>query len=242
MNESIRARLSSYLELLALHRGEAREAYDRVGATYDDFVAVWDKHIAAPALAHFNRIVEQRIKPGAHVLDAGAGTGERTRVLLEHAEPGEIIALDASEVMLEVAASKVDDPRVRFMKGDIAELPFEDDTFDAVASTWVVEILDEPRRAVEEFVRVIKPDGFAVYAFCSLPEGAAGKVLKYVIGRATSHDNPLTHLLTEEERPFHECQYSSLQQFAGGLTTVATVGKCCSIMDSELPCRFEITT
>ncbi len=97
--------------------------------------------------------------------------------------------------------------------------------------------MDDPRAAVQELLRVVKPDGFVIYAFCSLPEGKTGEVLKYVIGKMTSSGSPLTHLLSEQERPFHVCDKSSLVQFAGGLTTVATLAKCCPIMEQALPCQ-----
>ena len=40
-------KLSAYVRLLGLHRGEARAAYDAVAAAYDAFANLWDRHIAA---------------------------------------------------------------------------------------------------------------------------------------------------------------------------------------------------
>lgn len=126
------SKLASYLKLLRRHRREPGGAYDEVATGYDDFTNVWDQHIAAPALAHVNSLIEQWVKPGAVVLDAGAGTGERTLALLQHSQPGEIIAFDASEAMLAVAKTKIHDKRVRFVQGDVRRLPFDDNTFDVV--------------------------------------------------------------------------------------------------------------
>jgi hypothetical protein len=99
--------------------------------------------------------------------------------------------------------------------------------------------MDDPRAVIQEFIRVIKPGGIVMYAFCSLPEGTLGNTLKYVMAKASkasSEESPLTHLLPKGEQPFHRCEYSSLKQFAGGLTTVATVGKCCTVTDEFVAC------
>ena len=188
-------------------------------------------------MAYYNEFITRYIKPGALVLDVGAGTGERTLAILAHSQSCKVIALDASVGMLEVAHSKIHDTHVEFKQGDLSHLPFEDNTFDLVSCSWVIEIMDDPRAALQELLRVIKPEGIVLYAFCSLLEGVVGDVLKHILDKVVSETNPLTHLLAQDERPFHQCGHSSLKQFAGGLTTVATVAKCCPITQEALPCH-----
>ena len=231
--------LQRFLALSRLHRGESVDAYDDVAGAYDVFAKIWDGYVAAPALHYFKELIRLRIKPGALVLDAGAGTGLRTQALLQNSEPARVVALDASRQMLSAAAGKIHDARVIFQEGDLTRLPFAPDTFDAVICTWAIETLEYPREAVREFVRVIRPGGVVLYAFCSLPAGRLGEVSAKILERVASNDGPLSHWLPQSEWPFHECAFSSLKQFSGGLTTVATVGKCCPISDQVLPCRLD---
>ncbi len=88
---STKEKLAPYLKLLHRHRGEPVGAYDEVSAIYDDFARVWDHQVAAPAQSHIDHLIEERIKPGAVVLDAGAGTGERTLAILAHSQPEVVV-------------------------------------------------------------------------------------------------------------------------------------------------------
>jgi SAM-dependent methyltransferase len=95
------------------------------------------------------------------ILDAGAGTGELTRVLREES-PGTVVALDADRSLLK----HVDPPAVA---GDTLALPFADDSFDLVVCQALLVNLVEPRQALAEFARVsadavavIEPDNSAV--------------------------------------------------------------------------------
>lgn len=92
---------------------------------------------------------------GWRILDAGCGTGRMIKAFL-HGE-NEVIGLDSSEKMLELAREKF--PRVQFIKGDIEKLPFEDNSFDIVFAAFVIVHLKYPDRAFDEVYRVLKPGG-----------------------------------------------------------------------------------
>jgi ubiquinone/menaquinone biosynthesis C-methylase UbiE len=65
----------------------------------------------------------------ARTLDVACGTGFLTQHL-----PGEITGLDQSASMLELARAKV--PEGRFVRGDALELPFADDSFERVLTSF----------------------------------------------------------------------------------------------------------
>jgi ubiquinone/menaquinone biosynthesis C-methylase UbiE len=78
--------------------------------------------------------------PPARTLDVAAGSGYFTRFL-----PGEVVAFDQSETMIEVARDR--DAADEYAVGDALELPFEDGTFDRVFTGHFYGHLDEADRA-----------------------------------------------------------------------------------------------
>ena len=81
-----------------------------------------------------------RALPPARVLDVACGTGFLTQHLR-----GELVALDQSARMVEIAAARM--PRVRVLQGDVAPLPFGDGEFDRVFTSHFLHHLSAARRA-----------------------------------------------------------------------------------------------
>ena len=94
----------------------------------------WEEEIAA-----LTRALEA-LAP-ARTLDVACGTGFVTRYL-----PGEITGLDQSESMLELAAAKL--PNVEFVRADALELPFGDNSFQRVFTSFFYGHLEDPERIV----------------------------------------------------------------------------------------------
>jgi ubiquinone/menaquinone biosynthesis C-methylase UbiE len=95
------------------------------------------------------------------VLEVGPGPGyvsiEMARLLPEV----EIIGLDLSDTMIEIATRNADEysvsERVGFRQGDASEMPFEESSFDFVISCGSLHHWKEPKRVFEEINRVLKP-------------------------------------------------------------------------------------
>jgi SAM-dependent methyltransferase len=92
-------------------------------------------------------------QPG-RVLEVGCGEGEFSERLA--GELGvEIVALDQSSRMVELARARGVDARV----GDVQELPFEDGSFDVAVAAWMLYHVPQLDRALAELARVLVPDG-----------------------------------------------------------------------------------
>ena len=110
--------------------------------------------------------------PG-RVLDVASGTGDFA-VAATRTNPEEIVGLDLSEQMIQVGREKVKrlglDSLIRFQKGDSENMPFPDDSFDAVTVAFGVRNFENLNKGLDEFIRVLKPGGVALILEFSKPK------------------------------------------------------------------------
>jgi len=99
---------------------------------------------------------------GMKLLDCGCGPGTITVNLAEVVAPGEVVGIDLDDKQFEVGRAHARErgvSNVRFETGNIYDLPFESNTFDAVFAHAVLYHLKTPHKALEELHRLLKPGG-----------------------------------------------------------------------------------
>jgi SAM-dependent methyltransferase len=103
---------------------------------------------------------------GQRLLDVGCGLGEAALVLADDlGHDGEVVGVDASTEMLRLARRRARERssatkcRVRFSVGDAQALDEPDRSFHVVRSERTLQWLADPRAAVEEMARVLRPGG-----------------------------------------------------------------------------------
>jgi ubiquinone/menaquinone biosynthesis C-methylase UbiE len=120
-----------------------KEYYDRRAPEYDDWYLGLGgfEGVPRPGWDDEVRALEELLRtlPPARTLDVACGTGFLTRHLR-----GDVIGLDQSEAMLEVARRQA--PSAKFVQGDAFALPFPDGSFERVLTGHFYGHLEEPDR------------------------------------------------------------------------------------------------
>jgi SAM-dependent methyltransferase len=126
-----------------------------------------------------------RMIPAPLVLDVATGTGRLPRALLrQSAFEGRVIGLDLSRRMLREAVQRSAQfaDRLTYLWQDARRLPFDDETFDAVACLEALEFTPDPVEVLAELVRVLRPGGVL------LVTNRVGRDARFLPGRVFSRD------------------------------------------------------
>jgi len=106
------------------------------------------------------------------ILDIATGTGDLA-LMMSALQPKKIIGLDISEGMLAVGKEKISkaklDDKIEMIVGDSENMPFEDNTFDAITVSFGVRNFANLEKGLLEIRRVLKPSGTFVILETSNP-------------------------------------------------------------------------
>ncbi|OBQ54677.1 ubiquinone biosynthesis methyltransferase UbiE [Tamlana sp. s12] len=106
------------------------------------------------------------------ILDIATGTGDLA-INLAETDATKIVGLDISSGMLEIGKEKVKkkglDSKIEMVLGDSENLPFKNDTFDAITVAFGVRNFETLENGLKEIYRVLKPNGTFVILETSVP-------------------------------------------------------------------------
>ncbi|GAK90343.1 2-heptaprenyl-1,4-naphthoquinone methyltransferase [Nonlabens ulvanivorans] len=121
------------------------------------------------------------------IMDIATGTGDLVIQMAQKTNASKLIGLDISSGMLEVGKVKVKkedlDNRIEMVLGDSEDLPFENDSIDAVTVSYGVRNFEDLEKGLSEIRRVLKPQGILVILETSVPTKFPFKQGYYVFSK-----------------------------------------------------------
>ena len=107
------------------------------------------------------------------LLDIATGTGDLALMMAQKLEPNKVIGLDISEGMLQVGKQKIVTAnlsnKIEMIVGDAENIPFNDNTFDAITVAFGVRNFANLDKGLTEILRVLKSGGVFVILETSNP-------------------------------------------------------------------------
>jgi|TARA_R110002020_G_scaffold279150_2_gene494627 demethylmenaquinone methyltransferase/2-methoxy-6-polyprenyl-1,4-benzoquinol methylase len=148
-----------------------------------------------------------------NILDIATGTGDLA-INLAETSAKKIIGLDISSGMLDVGKQKIKaknlDQKIDMVIGDSENMPFDDNTFDAITVAFGVRNFETLENGLKDILRVLKPGGIFVILETSVPtkfpfkQGYQfhSKVILPTVGKLFSKDKTAYKYLSESANAF----------------------------------------
>lgn len=190
---------------------QVTEMFDTISGNYDGLNRVISFGID---IKWRNRVVAilQKKQPQT-ILDIATGTGDLAIKMVKTGAK-KIVGLDISKGMLEVGISKINKKKlattIEMLVGDSENLPFPNNSFDAITVAFGVRNFENLNLGLAEIYRVLKPSGTFVVLETAVPDKTPFKqgyslYTKYVlpaIGRIFSKDQSAYAYLSESAAVF----------------------------------------
>jgi demethylmenaquinone methyltransferase/2-methoxy-6-polyprenyl-1,4-benzoquinol methylase len=138
------------------HARRVREMFARISRRYDLLNHVLSANVDAKWRRRVVEKLKPWIRPDAHLLDVGCGTGDLSIAIFERTAT-RVLGVDFCRPMLDLAKRKA--PSLTFIEGDALRLPFADAAFDVITIGFALRNLASVERGLVELHRLLKPGG-----------------------------------------------------------------------------------
>ena len=208
------------------HGATVADMFDNIADRYDlmNLVMTWGQE------PRFIRDTVDAVKlgPTPKVLDIATGTGDLAFEAANQRYGAEVHGLDISTQMLDVARTRPGGANIHWATGDAMDLPYADNTFDAVTHGYLLRNVTDIATTLAEQYRVLKPGGMMASLEMSpaprnLVKPFSTAYIKYVVPRlanAITQNPDAYEYLSRTSRAFHTAdRIEAMMQEAGFVAT-----------------------
>lgn len=143
-------------------------------------------------------------KKGARVLDVGCGTGNLSFLIAQDSEVLEVVGMDISPKMIQIAQQKLNNSKIMknklmFIESDVINIPYPDHYFDYVYCMNSFHHYEDQKVALKEMHRVLKPGGYFVHLdpfVDNLIRRGWGRILKLIFNES--------HVIYHHKKELHD--------------------------------------
>tara|TARA_B110000305_G_C19132704_1_gene489696 strand:- start:3 stop:734 length:732 start_codon:yes stop_codon:yes gene_type:complete len=214
--------------------------FDTISNEYDDLNRVISFGIDIKWRKKVVQIISK--KEPTNILDIATGTGDLA-INLTQTNASQIIGLDISEGMLDVGRKKIAKKQLNntidMIVGDSENLPFDDNSFDAITVAFGVRNFENLEIGLAEILRVLKPKGIFVVLETSVPVKFPFKQGYYIYTKALL---PLIGRLFSKDKSAYRYLSESASKFPYGQAFNNILNKTGFINSKALPQTFGVAT
>lgn len=198
-----------------------KNMFDEISDYYDEMnnLISFGTHYIIKYLA----LKSLKIEPHSDVLDLCCGTGDFSRIISKLTPTSNVIGLDFSDKMIQIAKHK--NPKGIFIQGDCTSLPFKDEEFDFITIGFGLRNIQDRKKALSEIYRTLKKEG----KFLHLDFGQRNKIsnlfnilvppivkitgkdakhYEYLLSSKNEYPNPIDLILE-----FQQCKLKYLKKY-----------------------------
>ncbi|WP_203255864.1 bifunctional demethylmenaquinone methyltransferase/2-methoxy-6-polyprenyl-1,4-benzoquinol methylase UbiE [Hyunsoonleella ulvae] len=205
------SKIKPYKDSNQSKKEQVTKMFDTISGKYDGLNRVisfgidvkWRKKVVKLINAHHAK----------NILDIATGTGDLA-IAMADTKAEKIIGLDISSGMLDIGKQKIStrglSDKIEMVLGDSENMPFEDNTFDAITVAFGVRNFENLQKGLKDILRVLKPGGIFVILETSIPTKTPYKQgykfytknILPLIGRIFSKDRSAYKYLCESASAF----------------------------------------
>lgn len=156
---------------------QQEEIREQQKQSWNKFSAGWKKwdDLTMDFLNPMGQEIINAVKPAGKevILDIAAGTGEPGLTIATMLDGGKVVITDLAEDMLAIARENATSRNISNIETkacDVCELPFDDNSFDAISCRFGFMFFPDMQLAANEMLRVLKPGGRIATSVWNIPE------------------------------------------------------------------------
>lgn len=187
--------------------------FDGIAGTYDMLNHLLSLNIDKS----WRKKTVKMLTPCNLLLDVAIGTADLSLEIMKQKKAQEIQGLDVSKEMMRLGEEKVRkaglEGKVKFELGSALEMPYADNSYDAVTCAYGVRNFPDADKGLEEFFRVMKPGGQLAILEFSYP---TNPVIRWAYDLFFSHVLPLIGRMVSKDKGAYAYLNESVKNFMWG--------------------------